>query len=233
MKWPAFLRRFTTAEEDDIALDEPLLVLRRNVLFTLDREILFTERYERLTEVLYLNARDEYLSGRYLVAIEFGTYSGDLEDALDLLYAAFYSGTIDSSHVRPRVNGGTHHNPLQNRGTQSSDVENQSDHSAGSSSPCSSTKSNKSTLSLGSFFSFLRNHFLHHHHHQQQRGSDGGKHNGTGSRHRQDDILIGINHTHITLIEPRQHKVLDVFGDRSPEGNMSLNEKIALFCNAD
>uniref|UniRef100_A0A183BJL3 FERM domain-containing protein 8 n=1 Tax=Globodera pallida TaxID=36090 RepID=A0A183BJL3_GLOPA len=316
MKWPAFLRRFTTAEEDEIALDEPLLVLRRNVLFTLDREILFTERYERLTEVLYLHARDEYLSGRYLVnietalelvglqmAIEFGTYNGDLEDALDLLYdnlrelapephikairsfhlfglrvfeckgglehrvveeyqsashhypgdkdaqrraflsilrrepfygAAFYSGTIDSSHVRPRVNG-THHNPLHNRGTQSSDVENQSDHSAGSSSPCSSTKSNKSTLSLGSFFSFLRNHFLHHHHHHQQRGNGGGKHNGsgTGSRHRQDDILIGINHTHITLIDPRQHKVLDVFGDRSPEGNMSLNEKIALFCNAD
>lgn len=58
----------------------------------------FTEHYERLTEVLYFDARDEYLSGRYLVdietalqlvglqmAIEFGPYSGDLDEAMDLL----------------------------------------------------------------------------------------------------------------------------------------------------
>ncbi|KAL3073281.1 hypothetical protein niasHT_036623 [Heterodera trifolii] len=312
MKWPAFLRRFTTAEEEEIALDEPLLVLRRNVLLTLDREILFTEHYERLTEVLYFDARDEYLSGRYLVdietalqlvglqmAIEFGPYSGDLDEAMDLLYenlhdlapephtkairsfhlfgvrlfeckgglehrvveeyrdasehfpsgndarrraflsllrrepfygAAFYSGTVDGSshvHVRPRVNDSTTHNPWQHRGSQFVDMENQSDHSAGHSigrSSCaSSTKSsNKSTLSLGSLFSFLRNHLFHH---------KNARHNGLGRP--QDDILIGINHTHITLIDPRQHKLLDVYEDPSPGGNMSLNEKISIFCNAD
>lgn len=38
-KWPAFLTRFTNAEDHEILLDEPLIVLRRNVLLTLDREI--------------------------------------------------------------------------------------------------------------------------------------------------------------------------------------------------
>lgn len=37
-KWPSFLRKFTDAPEDDIALDDPLLVLRRNVSLTIDTE---------------------------------------------------------------------------------------------------------------------------------------------------------------------------------------------------
>ncbi|KAL3114226.1 hypothetical protein niasHT_014070 [Heterodera trifolii] len=147
------------------------------------------------------------------------------------LRAAFYSGTVDGSshvHVRRRVNDSKTHNPWQHRGSQFVDMESQNDHSAGHSigrSSCaSSTKSsNKSTLSLGSLFSFLRNHLFH----QQKNG----RHNGLGRQ--KDDILIGINHTHITLIDPRQHKLLDVYEDPSPGGNMSLNETISLFCNAD
>lgn len=38
-KWPALLERFTTASEAEIALDEPLLVLRRNVQLTVHREL--------------------------------------------------------------------------------------------------------------------------------------------------------------------------------------------------
>ena len=55
-------------------------------------------KYEKLAMVLYLHARDEYLSGRYPVdietalrmvglqlAIEFGPYNGRVDDALDLI----------------------------------------------------------------------------------------------------------------------------------------------------
>lgn len=38
MKWPGFLKKFTDANEDDIAIDEPLLVLKRNVTLTVDAE---------------------------------------------------------------------------------------------------------------------------------------------------------------------------------------------------
>ncbi|KAL3114225.1 hypothetical protein niasHT_014069 [Heterodera trifolii] len=159
----------------------------------------------------------------------FDTHFGSL--LFPCFSAAFYSGTVDGSshvHVRRRVNDSKTHNPWQHRGSQFVDMESQNDHSAGHSigrSSCaSSTKSsNKSTLSLGSLFSFLRNHLFH----QQKNG----RHNGLGRQ--KDDILIGINHTHITLIDPRQHKLLDVYEDPSPGGNMSLNETISLFCNAD
>lgn len=57
----------------------------------------YDDEYERLTEVLYLDAKDEYVSGRYLVdletsarlaalqmAIEYTLYERE-EDAEDLL----------------------------------------------------------------------------------------------------------------------------------------------------
>ncbi|KAI1710127.1 FERM central domain-containing protein [Ditylenchus destructor] len=96
-KWPVFLRKFTTASEEEITLDEPLLMLRRNFQLTVQNELIYLEEYERLTEVLYLDAKDQYLSGRYLVdvgmavelaalqlAIEFGSYE-NTRDALDLI----------------------------------------------------------------------------------------------------------------------------------------------------
>lgn len=58
----------------------------------------FVNAYEQLANVLYLHARDEYLSGRYLVkievalelvglqlAIEFGPFNGNVDEALDLI----------------------------------------------------------------------------------------------------------------------------------------------------
>jgi hypothetical protein len=39
-KWPLFLRRFTTATQEEIDSDEPLLVLRRNVHLPIPVEIM-------------------------------------------------------------------------------------------------------------------------------------------------------------------------------------------------
>lgn len=39
-KWRLFLRRFTTANEEEIAFDEPLLVIRRNVHLSTPVEIM-------------------------------------------------------------------------------------------------------------------------------------------------------------------------------------------------
>lgn len=66
-KWPLFLRRFTTADVQEIADDEPLLVIRRNVNLTIPVEILHLNEYERLTEIFYFDAKDEYMSGRNLI----------------------------------------------------------------------------------------------------------------------------------------------------------------------
>ncbi|KAI6229802.1 FERM domain-containing protein 8 [Aphelenchoides fujianensis] len=68
-KWPMFLRRFTTAKAEEIAFDEPLLVVRRNVQLSIPLEIAYQDEYERLTEVLYFDAKDEYMGGRYVVDV--------------------------------------------------------------------------------------------------------------------------------------------------------------------
>lgn len=39
-KWPIFLSKFTHANEEDIALDEPLLVVRRNVQLLISNELI-------------------------------------------------------------------------------------------------------------------------------------------------------------------------------------------------
>ncbi|KAF7634126.1 FERM domain-containing protein, partial [Meloidogyne graminicola] len=97
-KWPAFLTRFTKAEEHEIFLDEPLLVLKRNVMLTFDRELQLISKYEKLAQVLYFDARDKYLSGKFSVAIEsslelvglqlaieFGPYNGNDNKIVDLI----------------------------------------------------------------------------------------------------------------------------------------------------
>lgn len=96
-KWSVFLRRFTTAKEEEILFDEPLLVLKRNVDLSIHHEQAVEDEFERLTEVLYLEAKDEFMSGRNLVeldqaiqlagiqmAIEYNAFESD-EDAMDLL----------------------------------------------------------------------------------------------------------------------------------------------------
>jgi hypothetical protein len=59
------LRRFTTAHEEEIESDEPLLVLKRNVNLTIPVEVMYQNHYERLTEILYYDAKDEFMTGRY------------------------------------------------------------------------------------------------------------------------------------------------------------------------
>ncbi|KAI6212897.1 FERM domain-containing protein [Aphelenchoides besseyi] len=68
-KWPMFLRRFTTAKAEEIAFDEPLLVIRRNAQLSIQMELAYQDEYERLTEVLYFDAKDEYMTGRYVVDV--------------------------------------------------------------------------------------------------------------------------------------------------------------------
>ncbi|KAI6189800.1 FERM domain-containing protein [Aphelenchoides bicaudatus] len=68
-KWPLFLRRFTVATQEEIDDDEPLLVIKRNVHLPIPVEIMYQDQYERLTEVLYFDAKDEYMTGRYIVDI--------------------------------------------------------------------------------------------------------------------------------------------------------------------
>ncbi|CAD5231030.1 unnamed protein product [Bursaphelenchus xylophilus] len=96
-KWAALLRRFSLASEDQITYDEPLLVIRRNVHLSVVAEIEYEDQFECLTEVLYLHAKDEYLSGRYIVdmeqsrklaallmAVEHGTFDKD-QEAMEVL----------------------------------------------------------------------------------------------------------------------------------------------------
>ena len=296
-KWPAFLRRFTSAEEEDIALDVPLLMLRRNVLLIVKREIQLVEKYERLTEVLYLHARDEFLSGRYPVdiettlelvglqlAIEFGPYDGNLRETLDLIYeslhelaptphikairsfhlfglrmmeckkglenrvideyrtasthfhsnyerrkeflsilrktpfygAAFYSGTMDKNKTEQKGSD-------ESEGSDK-DVEKKAAENGRRQLKQQRTNSQtklKEIVSPANLLDRLRR-LLH------PRNGHGQYLNGKGNGRR--EILIGINHGFITLIDPREHKVLEILQDSSPEGNMSLNDKISLFC---
>jgi hypothetical protein len=68
-KWPLFLRRFTTANEEEIAEDEPLLVIKRNVNLTIPVEMMHQNESESLTEIFYYDAKDEFMSGRYIVDV--------------------------------------------------------------------------------------------------------------------------------------------------------------------
>lgn len=288
-KWPAFLRRFTTASEDEILLNEPLLVIRRNVLLTLDREIELVDKYEQLTELLYFDARDNYLSGRYPVdietaldlvglqlVIEFGPYNGKSEDALNLIYdtlnelaptthikairsfhlfglkimeckkglenrvideyrtaskhygsnyecrkafltilrntpfygSAFYSGTIDMTKL------------ISEKSEYAIDAEAQKQCNGRIKRKSANSHRRPKTVSWhGNLFDRLRHLFIYHHNH------------GESEKSRQE-ILIGINHGYITLIDPKQQKLLEVLQDTSSttDRSMSLNEKISLFC---
>ena len=64
------MRRFTTASELKIALEAPVLVVRRNAKMSIRHErALLLDESERLTEIMYMDAKDEYMSGRYLVDV--------------------------------------------------------------------------------------------------------------------------------------------------------------------
>lgn len=69
-KWPLFLRRFTTATEEEIVEDEPLLVIKRKVNLTIPVETIHQSGSESLTEIFYYDAKDEFMSGRYIVDVQ-------------------------------------------------------------------------------------------------------------------------------------------------------------------
>jgi hypothetical protein len=114
-KWSSFLRKYTYADEADIVYDEPLLILKRNVSLTIDAEERYVQDYEEVVDLLYSDAKDEYLSGRYLVdvegalelaalqiLIEFGPYEEKEDEVMDLLHyrLADFVPAQHLSHVR-------------------------------------------------------------------------------------------------------------------------------------
>uniref|UniRef100_A0A914UIZ4 FERM domain-containing protein 8 n=1 Tax=Plectus sambesii TaxID=2011161 RepID=A0A914UIZ4_9BILA len=72
--WAGLLKKFTNSSQEEIEVDEPLLVFRRNVLLSVENEQ-DVYYHEKATEVLFLDARDQVLSGRYMC---------DFDDALHL-----------------------------------------------------------------------------------------------------------------------------------------------------
>uniref|UniRef100_A0A914YX87 FERM domain-containing protein 8 n=1 Tax=Panagrolaimus superbus TaxID=310955 RepID=A0A914YX87_9BILA len=114
-KWPSFLRKYTYANEADIVYDEPLLILKRKVSLSTEMEKKYIQDCENVVDVLYLDAKDEYLSGRYLVdvetaldlaalqiLIEYGPYDGKDEEILDLVHVRLpeFVPSQHLSHVR-------------------------------------------------------------------------------------------------------------------------------------
>ncbi|KAL3986133.1 FERM central domain family protein [Acanthocheilonema viteae] len=84
--WIQFLHRFTNAESSELVADEPLLVLKRNVQLSVEREHELEQDYtnEILTEILYRSAKQEILNGRYVCDIELNIKLAALQMAIDL-----------------------------------------------------------------------------------------------------------------------------------------------------
>jgi len=253
-KWPAFLRKFTTSTEDQIALDEPLIVLRRNVLFTMQREIENLDLYERLTEVLYLNAKDEYLTGRYLVdmetalelvglqlAITYGPYESN-EEALELIHdncgelvPAQHRAAVRSFHLFGLHMMECRHG-LENRIVD--------DYKTASERFQNAHQLRKAYLEIlrgtpfygAAFFSGTFDRKLsstkEKHSYSSIIGAIRRYLSGANSK---IDVLIGINEQFITLIDPTRHKLLykekidNYYPASSP---MSMDQKISLICHA-
>jgi hypothetical protein len=114
-KWPSFLRKYTYANEADIVYDEPLLILKRKVSLSPEMEKKYIQDCEGIVDTLYLDAKDEYLSGRYLVdietaldlaalqiLIEYGPYDENDAEILDLVHVRLpeFVPAQHLSHVR-------------------------------------------------------------------------------------------------------------------------------------
>uniref|UniRef100_A0AC34QBA5 FERM domain-containing protein n=1 Tax=Panagrolaimus sp. JU765 TaxID=591449 RepID=A0AC34QBA5_9BILA len=95
MKWQGFLQKFTDANDDDIAIDEPLLVMKRNVTLTIDAEKMYEKDYEKIVEILYLDAKDQYMLGRYLVDVPTALELAALQIAID--YEPYEDGHDDEA----------------------------------------------------------------------------------------------------------------------------------------
>ncbi|KAM3716601.1 FERM domain-containing protein [Dirofilaria immitis] len=84
--WMQFLQRFTSAESNESVADEPLLILKRNVQLSVQRECELEENYanEILTEILYRSAKQEVLGGRYICDIDSNIKLAALQMIIDL-----------------------------------------------------------------------------------------------------------------------------------------------------
>ncbi|XP_048853897.1 FERM domain-containing protein 8 [Brienomyrus brachyistius] len=81
-QWQDLLYRFTEASEEDISQDEPFLQYRRNVFFPRAKELQIEE--EAVLKLLYEEAKDNVLGGRYPCDPEHWLRLGALSCALEL-----------------------------------------------------------------------------------------------------------------------------------------------------
>ncbi|XP_042287370.1 FERM domain-containing protein 8 [Thunnus albacares] len=80
-QWQDLLYRFTEASEEDISQDEPCLQYRRNVFYPKSKELQIED--EGVLRLLYEEARNNILTGRYPCDPEHWTGLGALSLALD------------------------------------------------------------------------------------------------------------------------------------------------------
>uniref|UniRef100_A0A0N5A9W9 FERM domain-containing protein 8 n=1 Tax=Syphacia muris TaxID=451379 RepID=A0A0N5A9W9_9BILA len=99
-KWPVLLKEYGCASEEQMAKDEPLLFVRRNVHLGLEKEkSVLEEDCEAIAEILYLSAREEVIAGRYAcdldtsirlaglqMTIELGTYDANEHSLKNICY---------------------------------------------------------------------------------------------------------------------------------------------------
>ncbi|MFH4975752.1 hypothetical protein AB6A40_002461 [Gnathostoma spinigerum] len=81
--WSTVLKRFTNADGWTLENTKPILVLRRRVYLSIERELELAESSEWLTEMLYASAKEEVLSGRYMCDVETAIKLAALQMALE------------------------------------------------------------------------------------------------------------------------------------------------------
>uniref|UniRef100_A0A2K6M4Y2 FERM domain-containing protein 8 n=2 Tax=Rhinopithecus bieti TaxID=61621 RepID=A0A2K6M4Y2_RHIBE len=104
-QWPELLLRFTSAPDDDVAMDEPFLQFRRNVFFPKRRELQI--RDEEVLRLLYEEAKGNVLAARYpcdvedcealgalVCRVQLGPYQPG-QPAACALRCAFFHGEVD------------------------------------------------------------------------------------------------------------------------------------------
>ncbi|XP_031789733.1 FERM domain-containing protein 8 isoform X2 [Piliocolobus tephrosceles] len=104
-QWPELLLRFTSAPDDDVAMDEPFLQFRRNVFFPKRRELQIHD--EEVLRLLYEEAKGNVLAARYpcdvedcealgalVCRVQLGPYQPG-QPAACTLRCAFFHGEVD------------------------------------------------------------------------------------------------------------------------------------------
>lgn len=270
-KWPALLHHFTNANSEKIDNDEPLIILRRNVLLTSEREIecIDQSHSDHLVEFLYICAKDEYFNGRYLVdvetalklaglelAIDYETFGGR-QHALDLIWDN-YDELVPAQHIRTirtfRLFGlelmeckaglenqiideyqtaSCYHLSTYERRNAYLTLLRKTPFYGAAFFPATLDprhlplgRRHRRRFSVASLFGAIRNRFFM----KNLAGADATS---------KIDVLVGINHQYITIIDPRGHRLLhkqrmDESDERSttPSPVSSLSESDSLSSTA-